>query len=479
MKKKRKFMCMCCEKYVMEEHTPGSLAVCPNCGWIDDEAQFNDFLLSGGANRLCLKEYRENYLNKLESENPELRPHSELCTHFGRCGGCSLQNLRYEAQIKHKKEKILNLLGKYINADDAGSLNTIFEGIISAPDEFGYRNKMEFSFGDEKKGGELTLGFHRKGSFHDILDLQECLIVNADCVKIMRATVGYARSYGCTHENKTTHEGYLRYLVLRTGNCDGGMIMVNLVTSSEFSCSNEKMKADEDDFLSGYVSMLNKMELKMKIVSIMHTVSDSISDAVKCDKIDTLYGSPYIMNELCGLKFKVSPFSFFQTNTQGAELLYGKVKEYAGDVKERVIYDLYSGTGTIAQIISSVAKKTVGVEIVAEAVEAARENAAMNGLNNCEFIVGDVFKTLDSITVKPDIIILDPPREGINPKALPHIISYGVERIVYVSCKPESLARDLETFTENGYKAAKMCCVDLFPQTEHVETVVLMSRVKE
>jgi 23S rRNA (uracil-5-)-methyltransferase RumA len=195
---------------------------------------------------------------------------------------------------------------------------------------------------------------------------------------------------------------------------------------------------------------------------------------VQSDRTDVLYGQDYFYEELLGLKFRISPFSFFQTNTYSAEVLYETAREYVGEMrKEQIVYDLYSGTGTIAQLMAPVAKKVIGVEIVEEAVRAAVKNAAENGLDNCEFIAGDVLKVLDGIGEKPDLIILDPPRDGIHPKALPKIIGYGVERIVYISCKPTSLVRDLEVFLERGYRVRKadtrnrkgMLCCSVFTRT--------------
>ena len=179
---------------------------------------------------------------------------------------------------------------------------------------------------------------------------------------------------------------------------------------------------------------------------------------------------------MLGLRFKISVFSFFQTNSLGAEVLYSKAREYIGDTKDMTVFDLYSGTGTIAQIIAPVAKKVVGVEIVEEAVEAAKVNAGLNGLDNCEFIAGDVLKVIDEIEDKPDMIILDPPRDGINPKALQKIIDFGVNNLVYISCKPTSLARDLEMLQEQGYRVEKACAVDMFPNTVHIETIVALHR---
>ena len=204
-----------------------------------------------------------------------------------------------------------------------------------------------------------------------------------------------------------------------------------------------------------------------------------MSDAIKNEKTDVLYGRDHFFEELLGLKFKVSAFSFFQTNSLSAEVIYNKAREYVNeDLKNNsVIYDLYSGTGTISQLIAPVAKKVIGVEIVEEAVIAARENASLNGLTNCEFIADDVLKALDNINEKPDYIILDPPRDGVNPKALRKIMDYGVNNIVYISCKPQSLARDLQMLSWY-YKPVKVCVIDQFPFTKNVETVCLLSNQK-
>ena len=204
--------------------------------------------------------------------------------------------------------------------------------------------------------------------------------------------------------------------------------------------------------------------------------NDSLADVVQSDETRVLFGQDFFYEELLGLRFKISPFSFFQTNSLGAEVLYGTVREYIGDTAGQVIFDLYSGTGTIAQILAPVAEKVVGVEIVEEAVEAARENAARNGLSNCEFIAGDVLKVVGSLEDKPDLIVLDPPRDGVHPKALSQIIDFGVNRMVYVSCKPTSLQRDLITLQERGYRVERVCCVDMFPGTGNVETMALLSK---
>ena len=251
-----------------------------------------------------------------------------------------------------------------------------------------------------------------------------------------------------------------------------GEILIDLVTTTESEFEKE---------FDGqrWVKKLLSLELNGTIVGILHTKNDSVADVVKDEGTEILYGQDYFYEELLGLKFKITPFSFFQTNSLGAEVLYETAREYIGETKDKVIFDLYSGTGTIAQILAPVAKKVVGVEIVEEAVEAARENAELNGLNNCTFWAGDVLKVIDELGEVPDLIMLDPPRDGVHPKALEKITNFGVDRVVYIACKPTSLARDLEMLQGRGYRVERIGCVDLFPGTVHVESVVLMSKVEK
>lgn len=211
-------------------------------------------------------------------------------------------------------------------------------------------------------------------------------------------------------------------------------------------------------------------------MGILHILNDSLADVVQSDETRILYGQDYFYEKLLEMEFKITPFSFFQPNSRAAEVLYRTVREYAGDLRDKTVFDLFSGTGTIAQVLAPVAKQVIGVEIVEEAVAAARENAAHNGLTNCRFIAGDVFRVLDEIKEKPDVIVLDPPRDGIHPKALPKIIDYQVETIVYISCKATSLARDLEMFQGRGYEVKRCMAVDQFCQTVHVECVCLLTR---
>jgi 23S rRNA (uracil1939-C5)-methyltransferase len=443
----------------------------------------------------------------------QLETREAKCPNFGTCGGCNYQEIPYEQQLALKKEQVLRLIDAVYEGDGYQ-----YDGILSVRKdgqyrEWGYRNKMEFSFGDAVKDGPLTLGLHKKGSFHDIVDAEGCQIVHPDYSAALACVREYAKENNIPYYHKRDHQGVLRHLLVRRAEVSGDML-VALVTSTQ----------QEIDY-SELVSRLLALPLEGQITGILQICNDSLGDVVQSDETKILYGKDWFEEKVLGLTFKISPFSFFQTNTSGAEVLYQRAREYvlgeinignagetgngnmaentpgeenapggdalngkasdgnatethAVDLHDKVVFDLYSGTGTIAQLIAPVARKVIGVEIVEEAVEAAKENAALNGLDNCEFIAGDVLKVIDDIEEKPDYIILDPPRDGIHPKALQKIIGYGVKNIVYISCKPTSFARDLAVFQERGYELKRVSNVDLFPETVHVETVVLLSQQK-
>lgn len=402
-------------------------------------------------------------------ERSYMETRSEFCPHAKMCGGCTYQTLPYPSQTELKKNMVKEIIDGVVQEEYE------FEGILGSPYEWGYRNKMEFSFGDEYMNGPLALGLHKKGSFYDIVSVEECRIVNEDYNKIVSSTLKFFKDKHIPFYHKMKHTGYLRHLLVRRSIKNGG-ILVALVTTSDFR-ADESMGMTKIDMLESFKNMIIELELDGDVKGVLHIVNDGLADTVTSDHTEVLFGDEYITESILGLEFKISTFSFFQTNSLGAEVLYEKARSYVGDTKDKVVFDLYSGTGTIAQMIAAVAKKVVGVEIVEEAVEAAKENAALNGLTNCEFIAGDVLKVIDEIDQKPDLIVLDPPRDGINPKALSKIIEYGVDRLVYISCKPTSLARDLEILQARGYKVEKVCAVDMFPQTVHVETIVALHRI--
>lgn len=413
----------------------------------------------------------------LEVTEPAAVELADACPHFGICGGCLFQTFPYEEQLKIKEGQVRELLEGVLGTPGvSGTWN--FEGIIGSPAAERYRNKMEFSFGDEVKDGPLALGMHKRGSFYDVVTVGGCRIVHEDFTKILLCTKEFFEERQIPFYKKMQQTGYLRHLLVRRA-VKTGEILIDLITTTQtHTLQTEQFGGTEEELLNQWREKILALSLEGTLAGILHTKNDTLADAVKDEGTEILFGQDYFYEELLGLKFRISPFSFFQTNSLGAEVLYEKTREYVGGVDGKVVFDLYSGTGTIAQILAPVAQKVVGVEIVEEAVEAARVNAERNGLSNCEFIAGDVLKVVGELTDKPDLIVLDPPRDGIHPKAIEKIIDFGVERMVYVSCKPTSLARDLEILTARGYAVERACCVDMFPGTGNVETVVLLSKLK-
>ena len=418
--------------------------------------------VSFGVNKVRKGKAEGRLLEILKRSEDERK---EYCPHFESCGGCTYQSLPYEKQLEIKKNQVLALLDPVITTPYE------FQGIKASPSQKAYRNKMEFTFGDEYKDGPLALGMHKRGSFYDLVTVENCEIVDEDCRKILMATLNFFADRNIPYYHRMRHDGYLRHLLVRKAT-KTGEILIDLITSTQI--------AQDEVLLYQWKDCILALSFNGTMKGILHTKNDSVADVIKNEGTDILYGQDFFYEELLGLRFKISPFSFFQTNSLGAEVLYETAREFilsedSSMLKDKIVYDLYSGTGTIAQMLAPVAKEVVGVEIVEEAVEAAKENAALNGLTNCKFLAGDVLKVLDTIEEKPDYIVLDPPRDGIHPKAIEKIINYGVENMIYISCKPTSLARDLEIFQARGYEVKKVCCVDMFPGTVHVETVAKLS----
>lgn len=452
MKKRQEF-----ESYIEAVEFPNK-GICE----IDDRKVVIKGAIKGQKVRVQIQKIRRGKATARLLEVVEPSPMEDTtpaCPHFGACGGCFYQTVSYENQLKIKESQVRELLDGVIE-------DYQWDGIKGSPSQWCYRNKMEFSFGDEFKDGPLALGMHKKGGFYDIVTVSDCQIVHEDYRKILTAVLEYCAEQGFSFYHKMSHEGYLRHLVVRRS-VSTGEILVNMVTTSQM----------EHDF-SPLVDKILALELEGGLAGFLHTINDSLSDVVQSDETKILYGQDYFYEHILGLQFKISPFSFFQTNSKGAEVLYETARGYIGETKDKVIFDLYSGTGTIAQMMAPVAKKVIGIEIIEEAVEAAKVNAKINGLDNCEFIAGDVLKKIDEVEVKPDFIVLDPPRDGIHPKALKKIIDFGVDSMVYISCKPTSLARDLAVLKEAGYKVTNACAVDMFPNTVHTESIVLMKKVK-
>jgi len=402
------------------------------------------------------KEYaKANLIKVLNKIDGQIEP---KCPHFGMCGGCTYQFLDYKDQLNLKEKQIIKLF------EEAGIEGFEYLGIEHSPQEFEYRNKMEFTFGDMEKGGELSLGMHIKNKSFGIVTVDHCSLIHDDFKIILDTVLKFFRNTGLPYYKVMKHEGFLRNLVIRRTQ-NTGEILVNIVTTSQNSFNKEE-----------FTNLLMELNLNAKIVGIIHSINDSLSDVVAADEIDILCGRDFVEESILGLKFKISPFSFFQTNTLGAEKLYSLVMEFMGSSDSKVIFDLYCGTGTIGQIAAKKAKKVIGIELIEEAVKAAGENAALNGLNNCSFIAGDVAKTVNELTEEPDIIILDPPRPGVHPKALSYVVDFNAEEIIYVSCNPKTLVEDLKVLISSGYVVEKVKGMDMFPNTPHVESVVRLHR---
>ena len=382
----------------------------------------------------------------------------ELCPHREFCGGCIYQGTAYSEQLKEKEKEVLRLL------EAKGVTPEKIDSIEGCPSAFCYRNKMEYTFGDFVKDGEMTLGMHRKKNFMSIVTVDNCQLVDPDFNIILKAVLDFSVEKGYTFYHKRSHSGLLRNLIIRKG-VRTGELLVNIVTTSEEGF-------DEREF----TEMLLSLTLTNKIVGVLRTYCDSLADAVVPDSLKTLYGRDYYMEKLLGLDFKVSAFSFFQTNVEAAERLYTEALALVDSFEGKKAFDLYCGTGTISQVLALKAKEVLGIELVEEAVDAATENAALNGLDNCRFIAGDVFKVLNEVSDKPDVIVVDPPRVGIQPKALDKIISYGVKEIVYISCNPKTLTENLRYLEYYGYKCMYLKPFDNFPMTKHTECIALIER---
>lgn len=378
------------------------------------------------------------------------------CGSFYTCGGCAFLSMPYDMQVKYKEDYILNLFKEnHIKYED-------YLGFFASPEIYGYRNKMEFAFGNSKKGEPLTVGLHVKENIYDIISAESCELIDEDFRIIIKNIIKHCRDKNYTYYYRKSHKGLLRHLVLRKG-VYASQIMINIVITSQDSFDEQ-----------GFVDMLLSLKLDKKITSILCTINDSVSDAIHAQDMRVLHGNDYIEEKCLSKTFIISPFSFYQTNSKGAETLYSVCIDILKDMQFDTLFDLYCGTGTIAQMLSDCSKNVIGVEIIEEAVMSARQNAKLNGINNCSFICGDVLKVIDEIQDKPDIIVLDPPRSGIHPKALAKIADYNSEHILYVSCNPTTLIKDLLYLTGHGYKIDKLAVVDMFPHTPHVEVCCLL-----
>lgn len=377
--------------------------------------------------------------------------------------GCSYQYYSYKEQLQNKVDLVEKLLNKKV------------DNIVESELKTGYRNKMEFSFGNEQKDFPMILGLHRANSFHDIVEVDNMKLMDENFNKIYKAVNEFCKNTGYTFYHKKEHIGFFRYLIIRKS--EGYKeILVNLVTTSQIDKKNlEKLQ-------QGYTKILKKINLDddFKIVGILNTINDNYSDSVQSDKEYLLFGKNYLTEKIFDLNFKISPLSFFQTNPKTAQKLYLEVVNNlkAIDKKENLnVFDLFSGTGTISQILAKDFKNVYAVEINEQAVEKAKETSIENNLTNITYLCGDVFEQLDNISIKPDVLVVDPPRQGVLSKTIQKLVKYDVQNIVYVSCNPITLQKDLIEFENKGYILQKLSLVDMFPFTKHVECVVHLSKL--
>ena len=387
---------------------------------------------------------------------------NKQCEHFGRCGGCTYLDIPYPQELEIKEKTLVETLGEY---------GHLVEKLHPAPHTSGYRNKMELAFGDEGKDGRMALGMRKQRSFYEVATPENCVLICDDFKRIIMYVLEYFRASGEMVFHRKRHIGALRHLVLRRGEFTGE-VLLNLSTTSTLKTP-----------LGPLVEGLCGLKLDGKIVGILHSINDGVADAVKNENVNLLFGREYYYEKICDMKFKVSAFAFFQTNSAGAEVLYGLVRSYAaangnhGHISESSLaYDLYCGTGTIAQILSPYFQKVLGIEIVEDAIKAAKDNAQLNSITNCSFYAGDVQDVIKEHPATPDVVVVDPPRDGLHPKTLPLIARLNAPRLVYVACKPKSLARDLHLLVAEGYTVKKIEGMDMFPRTPHVEAIVLLQR---
>ena len=385
------------------------------------------------------------------------------CAHVGRCGGCTFYDLPYADELREKEAALRETLGEY---------GAILDTLHPAPNPEGYRNKMELAFGDtgntEGAARQLALGIRKKRSMYEVATTENCLLIDDDFKQIAAYALAFFRASGEAVYHRKRHTGTLRHLVLRRGHFTGE-VLVMLSTTSGLAVD-----------LAPFVAGLRALPLRGEMVGILHAITDSVADAIKNENVAILYGRDFYREKLYdALTFHVSAFSFFQTNSAGAQVLYDIVRSYAGAGDTAL--DLYCGTGTIAQVIAPAFKRVVGLELVPEAVEVARANAELNGLTNCAFHAVDITQAAaqkhELLAVRtPDAVVVDPPRDGLSPKALAAVAAMDAARIVYVACKPASLARDLPYLLMAGYRLEKLTAVDMFPRTPHVEAVALLRK---
>jgi len=397
------------------------------------------------------------------------------CPYFGECGGCLFQHLDYRAQLKYKRQQVIESLEHIGGFEKPPVLDT-----LPSPRQFYYRNKMEYSFGDQRwlykdeiasgsisRPKNFALGLHARGRFDKILDIDECYLQSSRGVEILNATRQMVLESGMPPYSTHTHSGFWRHLVIREGKHTGEM-MINLVTAD---ANDGYDKVDE-------IAALLRDKFP-DITTIVHSVNRRKAQVAVGDEVRILFGLGTIKERIGRRLFQISANSFFQTNSDGAQLLYDKVLELADFKGTETVYDLYCGAGTIALYISDHVKRVVGFEVVEEALNDAKRNGELNGMENCFFVPGDLKDTLSTDAQqkwgRPDTMIIDPPRAGMHTQVLQQAVELHPQKIVYVSCNPTTFARDAKELCRSNYELKVVQPVDMFPMTGHIEVVGLLT----
>ena len=421
-----------------------------------------------------VKKSKSNYYEAEMIEILEKSPFrvEPKCIHFGVCGGCKWQNLSYEKQLDVKQDEVFNNIKRIGGLEDFETLP-----ILGSEEHYFYRNKMEFSFSnarwltqyeissEETFGNRDALGFHIPGMWSKILDLKECLLQEDPSNAIRLAVKNYAVKNGLEFFDVREQKGFLRTMMLRQNSKGEWMVLFQLYREEQ-----ENRKNLFEFLLSEFP----------QIKTLVYCINSKQNDSIYDQDVQTYFGEGFLMEEMDGLQFKIGPKSFFQTNYKQALELYRKTLEFADLKGDEVVYDLYTGTGTIAQYVARNAKQVIGIESVPEAIEAAKEHAKLNGLENCTFYCGDMKAIFNDEFLenhpKADVLITDPPRDGMHQKVVEQILKLAPEKIVYVSCNSATQARDLALIKEQ-YKLVKILPVDMFPQTHHVENIALLVKI--
>lgn len=376
----------------------------------------------------------------------------QICPHAKKCGGCQLLNLSYEEQLRHKQVKAIRLIGKFCHVEE----------IIGMEKPYNYRNKAQYAFGVDK--GKIIAGVYQS-STHRIVDIDRCMLTSPKADEIANTVKKLLKSFKLKPYDENTKQGFLRHLLIKNGFKSGEIMVVMVTGTSQFPSKRS--------FVNALVGR------HPEITTIVQNVNNKFTSMVLGDKSEVLFGDGKITEELCGLKFRISPKAFYQINPTQTEVLYNKALEYADFKGDEKIIDAYCGTGTIGLIASKSVKSVLGVEINKDAIKDAKENAKLNNVENIKFFAADAGKfmvDLANSNEKIDAVIMDPARVGSDIPFLSSLVKLSPKKVVYVSCNPETLARDLVYLSKNGYKVKKIQPIDMFPHTDHVETVVLLEK---